>query len=181
MNPIIFIVILLIFTGTGHARVQDKETVKGRAQVVIYEKCLEISLFLVNTTDKEVEVITGLDRNPKSAIKPTFFIAGGSCSPSRISFPTTAAQRPIHKLSLKPKKDIMIGSYIILRPQRYTKASRIEPQLYLRTEDRDLEFIVSFEKIEIVEQDSADQPATAPESKSEGEEKPKPESRVLSQ
>jgi hypothetical protein len=176
MRLLFFTILLSALVQSAYSKNQDREAIKGRAEFTIYEKCIEIAIFVTNTTEEQIVIVTGVDSNPHSSIQPAFFMGGGRCTPSSITRLTTAAQRPIHTLALNPKKEVKIGTYITLLPKVHGKETVIEPHLYLRTENRDLEYIVNFQRASHVEQAGTGQPATRSQPKSDGGDKPQPES-----
>ena len=138
---------------TGSTETVDKSSVQGRAEVRVFENSLEISLFLVNSTDKSISILwhntpTSQEPNPEFIIDKII-----GCTPARVfrrRMPAYYVPVP-NTRELPTSCEILLGSYTIPKPNLFTKDTKIETILRLRSENPVLDHVVAFKVAAIME------------------------------
>jgi hypothetical protein len=145
---------------TGYTQTVDRNSVRGRAVVSVFDNSLEISIFLVNSTDKTIDILS--HNTPKSQEpKPEFIVDKETgYTPARVfrlgRIPMPATGR-FGKRELPTSGEILLGSYLIPKPRLFTKDTKIETILTLRSEDPVVEYVVTFQVAAIDELDPEQQ------------------------
>jgi hypothetical protein len=143
---------------TGSSETVDRSSVQGRAEVHVFEKSIEISLFLVNSTDKEITILwhntpNSREPNPEFVIDKTT-----GCIPARFfrrTMPPTYV--PVRTRVLPKSDEVLLGTYTIPKPRLFTEDTKIETILRLKTEDPSLDYVVAFKVAAIMELDPEQQ------------------------
>jgi hypothetical protein len=131
---------------------QDRETVYGRIEVEDSARALAVTIFISNHGTNAVEIIMGNATNPLAGIRPTFFFPPSvAIQPSTMKKPEPVGHRPVTNV-LQPRSEWRAGTFIIVKPPGWEHKKRLEPQLYLATPDRNLEYIVRFAREHETEQ-----------------------------
>lgn len=155
--PILFAALMILTVVTGDAKTVDRSSVRGRAEVSVYDKSLEISLFLVNSTDKPITIQwyntpTSCEPNPQFIIDKKM-----GCTPARGFRLHGPSYVPIGTRDLPASGETLLGSYTILKPILFTKDTKIDTSLLLKSIESDLEYAVVFEVAAIKELDPEQQ------------------------
>jgi hypothetical protein len=115
---------------------QDSKSVRGRIGVEYHDVWLKVSVFLTNTTDKEITIVTGAGGVPRSIVPAFFSDSGHLGAASWKSYPKRDMKPDL--LTLQPGKEIFYDAYIIPRPS----GDKIEGVIHFRALDqRDPEYI----------------------------------------
>ena len=128
----------LLFLIAPASAEQDSKSVQGRIQVEYHDVCLKVSVFLTNTTDKEITIVTGAGGVPRSIVPAFFSDAGHLEAASWKSYPRRDMKPD--PLTLQPGKEVLYDAYIIPRPS----GDKIEGVISFRALDkRDQEYIAT--------------------------------------
>ena len=144
MKALFIIIALFVAHECPAQHRQDRETVTGRIEVEDSARALAVTIFISNESTNSVEIITGSGANPLAGVRPSFFFPPGvGIQPSTIMRPEPVVYRPVTNV-LKSQLEWRAGTFIIAKPTGWDRTNRLEPQLYLGTPDRNLEYIVRF-------------------------------------
>ncbi len=126
----------LLFLIAPASAEQGSKSVQGRIEIEYHDVCLKVSVFLTNTTDKEIAIVTGASGVPRSVV-PAFFSDSTHLEAASWKSYPRRDMKP-DPLTLQPGKEILYDAYIIPRPS----GDKIEGVIYLRALDkRDQEYI----------------------------------------
>jgi hypothetical protein len=134
-QPPALILMFLLLVAPASAE-QDSKSVQGRIEIEDHDVCLKVFVFLTNTTDKGIAIVTGAGGVPRSVV-PTLFADSTHLVAASWKSPPRRDMKP-DPLTLQPGKEILYDAYIIPRPS----GEKIDGVIYFRALDkRDQEYI----------------------------------------
>ena len=126
----------LLFLGASASAELDSKSVLGRLEIENHDVYLKVSVFLTNTTDKEITIVTGAGGAPRDIV-PIFFSDSKQLKAASWKSPPRQDMKP-DPLTLQPAKEILYDTYIIPR----STGDEIEGVIYFRAlGNRDLDYL----------------------------------------
>ena len=115
---------------------QDNKSIQGRIEIRDHNVCLKVSVFLTNTTDKEITIVTGAGGVPRSVVPAFFSNSKHLEAASWKSYPRRDMKPDLP--TLHPAKEILYDTYIVPLPS----GDKIDGVIYFPASDqRDHEYI----------------------------------------
>src|SRR5579862_1299286 len=93
----------LAVSGAASAIEQDKTSIEGRMSVELLTGCVKVQVFLKNTTDVKISVVTGYGGRPRSIV-PTLSYGGRMLTPENWGGFPRESMRP-DVIVLNPKEE----------------------------------------------------------------------------
>lgn len=105
---------LLLFCAQQASAEQDEKSIRGRIEIEAHDICLELHVFLTNTTDKEIVIVTGAGGLPRS-VTPSFFSDSTHLEPATWrGFPRRDGKPD--PLTLRPAEETLYDVYVVPHP-----------------------------------------------------------------